>query len=139
MEHGADLGFAQVLFLVLGDSWGVEPGGVDQLDFPVFVQYFRGERIPGGMWHIRDHKLFFFEQFINKRGLADIGPANKTDLDRMLHSQVFDIDPPSGCREGFFRAHEMIFIIFVVEFLIFFRIGIETAEVAFPVFDADAF
>lgn len=139
VEHGADLGFAEVLFLVLGDSRGVEAGGVDELNFSIFVQYFCRERIPGGMRNIRNHEFFFLKQLIDKRRLADIGPSNKTNLHRMFHSQILDINASGRCRESFFRAHEMIFIIFIIEFFIFLWIGVETAEIALPVFDADAF
>jgi hypothetical protein len=139
VEHGADLGFAEVLFLVLGDSWGVEASGINELNFSIFVQYFCCEGIPGGVWNIRNHKFFFLKQLINKRRLANIGPSNKTNLHRMFHSQILDINASGRRRESLFRAHKMIFIIFIIEFFIFLRIGVETAKIALPVFNADTF
>lgn len=131
MQHGAYLHFSQVLLIVFFDVGSVQTSSVDELNLPIFVLDPRTDRISGGVRSFRNHHFVFAKDLIDKCRLTDIGPSDETNFDDVLHPDVFDLCS-SGIRKAFFWLDQKIFVIVLIEILIFFRIWIDFPKIIFP-------
>ena len=80
MQHGTILNLPQELILILLKPGRIQARRIHNLNLPILIKHFGRQRIPRGVWHLRDNHLLIPNNLVDQTGFAHVWTADETDL-----------------------------------------------------------
>lgn len=113
MKHSTIMNLFQVSFLCSFRIMIIKSSSINELNFPIFKQYFGCNAIPCCICCFRNYHSFLSKNLIDKRRFSHIWAPYKTYFDCILHFQILNFSSSFGCKRLFWLDEKILKILII--------------------------